>query len=214
MVSEYQAIVDVCQTQIVYQSDAQRVQNDLHFHREGGWAEGDLSLLNTTIGDWWDTHAKVLLPEELSIVEITSTDLTSLAGSRVSLEYDSPIAGTHASPIMPLNVTLAIKLATANRGRGRNGRIFWPAFSEDQIAGDRVLTATASAIVTALNNLITEVQAADPQVTCVVAHRIVAGAKIYPGGYTPVVGFTVTDNYVDSQKDRLPFHKKHKKKKV
>lgn len=206
-----QPVPDVAQFQTVYQSDAQRIQNDFYFHKEGDWAESDLNAVNGVIEAWYEATMKDMLPVEIALVDIIGTCLTSLDSPRVAGELAGPSSGILASPILPLNVTIAVKLQTSNRGRGRNGRIFWPAMGESSVVGDKVTDAYAGLIIAAIDALHTAVVTDVPGTTPVVVHRYRDGVKLAVGDSSPIVQVLLSDTYIDSQRDRLPFHKKHKK---
>lgn len=210
----YQSIPDVAQFQVIYTCDSQRVQNDFYFHKEGDWAEGDLSAANVAILTEWETDWKPLLPTTIELTQVIATGLTSLSSPRIAGALAIPIAGTNVSPALPLNATIAVKLSTAVRGRGRNGRIFWPCLTEASVAGDQVGEVAGNNIIAAVLALQAAVVASGAGITPVVVHRYLDRVKIFPGTSDPIVEVMLSDNYVDSQKDRLPFHKKHKKRRV
>lgn len=210
----YQSVPDVAQFQMIYAADGQRVQNDLYFHKEGDWAQADLNAAIAAIGTEWASSWQALLPTEMELSQIIGTGLTSLDSPRVAGELPAPLPGTNVSPALPLNVTLAIKLQTASRGRGRNGRIFWPALCEAQVVANEASAAFVTDAVDAVISLQGVVVASGPGITPVVVHRYRNGARLMPGEFSAIVEVVSTDRYIDSQKNRLPFHKKHKKKVV
>lgn len=211
MTLPYQSIPDVAQFQLVYSCDGQRVQNDFYFHKEGDWAQADLNAAISAIGTEWALDWQPLLPTAIELAQVIGTGLTSLDSPRVAGELPSPLPGTNVSAALPLNATLAIKMQTASRGRGRNGRIFWPALCEAQVVDNQANSIFVTDAVDAVTQLQAVVVASGAGITPVVAHRYRDKVRLMPGASSPIVEVVATDRYIDSQKDRLPFHKKHKK---
>jgi hypothetical protein len=115
---------------------------------------------------------------------------------------------------MPANVTIALKLVIGERGRGKSGRLYWIGLTEDQCVGDTVETSTATALEAAGEALRTGIEALGlPWGNLVVPHLKIGDTRPTPATKSVVESIALTDNVLDSQRDRLPFHKKHKKKK-
>lgn len=212
MTLPYQAVPQVAQFQMIFTIDAQRVQNDLYFHKDGDWAASDLGAANDAILTYFNATGKNVINVSANLVEITATCLTSLDSPRIAGMLPEAIAGTHVGDYLPLNATIACKLATTNRGRGRNGRVFFPVLSEAQVTGDQVVEVTAGEIVAYYMAIQAAVVGSGDGITPVVVHRYRDKARLMPAEWSAIVEVLLSDTYIDSQRNRLPFHKKHKKK--
>lgn len=156
----------------------------------------------------WGTHWQPLLTTAAQLVEIVCTSLTGLTGARVSHLVDPPLAGSVPGNYLPLNSTLAIKKNTGNRGKGRNGRIYWPQLTETNVTGDLADPVYVALLVTAAHDMGTDIALGAPAgADDVVAHQHGAHA----GTSDPIISYVASDNYIDSQRDRLPRHKRKKK---
>lgn|SRR5581483_11961043 len=205
----------VLQVEMQYIADGQTIENVFHVLKTTGaaWSREEIT---TALGEfqevYWTGHQKALLPAQISLFNIVGTDLTSLEALKVDLPISPSEHGADASASLPANVTLAVKLAIANRGRGRSGRIFWPAIPETYVTENEVDPAYAANIIAAVQALVTAIDGIGPEFQLCVLSRWLNGAKRADGVGFPVDDVTITDSIVDSQRDRLPGHKKHKKK--
>jgi hypothetical protein len=179
-------------------------------HRDTDWDLAGLQELAEAFATWRDSDAAPLQSDQLNLNQIIATDLTSLDGRRFVLNLDN-LPGELVSPAMPNNVTIAFKADSGKRGRGVNGRTFVVGLTEDQCAGDTCVSATAVDWITALNNLIGVVAALTGSPELVVLHRIVDGVILTEQTWDAIQTYSGADIYLDSQRDRLPGHKKHKR---
>lgn len=211
--AETQPCPGTLQVDMKYVRDAQEVRNVFHIFKETAdhW---DVPMINAVLDYFEDTFwpaVKTLLPADISLMEFVGTDLTDLDGYRVVRPISPAQPGTGADPGCPNNISLAVRLGAQNRGRGVNGRFFIPALMESQVTGNRVEAGTVAAWCAALGAIITGIQALDGSPDWVVLSRYLNGAKRVAGFVRPILNVACSDLYVDSQKLRLPFHKKHKK---
>lgn len=189
--------------------DAQNVWNTFYAQCTAEPTEAEvIDMANAAITAWSGSW-QALLPENAELVEVVATSLTGLDGARAVALVDPPLFGTKTSQQVALNATIAIKRNTGHRGKGRNGRVYWPALCEDQVTGDQVEAGPLAAIVTACQAMGTGIADGGPAGTVdVVAHQ--HGSRA--GTSDPVLSYTFADDYIDSQVDRLPRHKRHKKR--
>lgn len=211
--ADYVPAPGVAKVDVVWQDDAQTVQNSFHVHNGGSspWSQANLEALLDCFYANWVTDIKPLLPTAISLIQLIATDLTSLAGLKIYRPISPAEPGTGASPALPNSVTKAIRLDTGSRGRGENGRIFVPALME----GDVTLNTLAGPVLTAWQTALEDTRLAIPgaiagAVLCVLSRwdNKVKRTTAFP---RPVIGINTANPYVDVQKDRLPYHKKHKK---
>lgn len=210
---------DIAQTVIRMQSDLEGIFNDLHWLKPGGWVAGDMDTLANTLV----TAATASLPgiycNDVQLLEIVATDLTSLTSERAVVPFPSGTVGTVAGGSTANNVALAMQKITGNRGKGQTGRLFVGPLPESFVTQNEVSTVNAASIKAAFDALVTAVQAWDPIIQPVVLSRFLG---VDPVTHKPIprpagIGhiqrsFGFTNLFVDSQKDRLPGHKKRKRK--
>jgi hypothetical protein len=176
----------------------------------------DFGVLGSTISDWLTSDWKPLSSQDWSANQIIMTDLGGPVGKRMSFAVDPEVIGSDVAQAMPANVTAAVKFDTGIRGRGRSGRMFWIGLSEAGVDANQLIPGSTSGILAALNNLNALITALDVFTGMVVPNSFQTRSGIQhhlnPATSNLVEAFAFTDNLVDSQKDRLPFHKKHKRK--
>jgi hypothetical protein len=200
----------VAQVVMGYLSGGEPCENIYHVHSSVAWTTVLLEDLLATFQAWEMDTASLLRSDEAELIRATATDLTSITSPRYDEPLETPVPGALVSPVLPSNVTLAVKADIGERGRGRNGRTFWIGLSEGQVAMNLVGSVVVTDIVSALNTLITDITTAAPDQTLGIIHTVAAGVPLTPATFSPIIGWSVTDRSIDSQRDRLPFHKAHR----
>lgn len=202
---------NVCQVVMVYSSGDDLQENVYYVHKASAWTGPEIEDLLTVFSTWESTIASDERSQEVSLVRMVGTDITSLTGARVDLPLVAPIAGQEVSPVLPANVTFAVKANIGERGKGRNGRKFWIGLAENMVVENTVDETRAGDIQSDLNQLITAINAGPPVATLGVIHTKQGPNPIEPATFSAIVNFAYTDLTIDSQRDRLPGHKRHKK---
>lgn len=203
----------VLEVRLQYLSDGEKCENVYHVHHGSSiaWPEADIEDVLSTFENWEDTTASLLRPTDVSLYNMVGSDLTSLTAFRRSRAVSPAIVGSIASDSLPNNATMAITFNTGNRGKGQNGRQFWIGLTENHVTGNSVEAAHRDSIISALEALDAAIQTLDPAYRLVVLHRVVNGVHPPTAGTTNVLSFSTADLIVDSQKNRLPNHKKRKR---
>lgn len=201
---------DVAEVKMVYNSGGQSAQNVYHVYNAAGpWTETTLNDLCIAVGNWEVAVASVERQEDCQWLYAIATDLTDLNHPRITFAPTAPTPGGHTtSDLAPNNVTIAFKASTSKRGRGRQGRVFWIGLAEDMIANQQLGSSHRTSIGNALNGLIDAVHTADPDWHLVVAHSWVDKVHLAVGTHDAITRYELTDTYLDSQKLRLPNHKR------
>lgn len=202
---------NVAQVVMGYRQAGEIVENVYHVHKGGAWSVADLGTLVGVFLSWETDTAAPLRSNEVDLIRITATDLTSLTSGRVDDQLTAPVTGGVTSGALPANATFAVKASIGERGKGRNGRTFWVGLAESQVNGAELAVATADNIQTALNTLITDVSTGIAGASLCVIHTRVNGVPLTVATFSVIQAFVYTDVFVDSQRDRLPGHKRHKK---
>jgi hypothetical protein len=109
-------------------------------------------------------------------------------------------------------VTCAIKHNTGVRGRGRQGRSFWIGMTETMYTANTIETVTVTAITAAMLALMNDVISLDPDYKLVVTHRQVDGVPLTVGTTSEILSFDIADAILDSQRTRLPGHKRNRRR--
>lgn len=175
------------------------------------WTEEQLDDVEAALLSWETTDAKDLRSSAVSLYEIVATDLTSLFGIRKAYDVSPVVTGTLDHPL-PMNATIAAKADIGRRGRGTAGRTFWIGLSEDQLAGaDQISNTAADEILSALNVLVATIAAIPPLEGMCIPHFEVNHEKPPSVQADIIVKYLFSDFFLDSQRDRLPGHKKHKR---
>jgi hypothetical protein len=177
----------------------------------GGITVADLNSIIDVFEAWENLTGKATRAIETACTGFKATDLSSLSGG--SIFRGENIVGSVAHPAAPANTTFAIKLSTGKRGRGTNGRVFWYGLDENSVDYYSMTSAAADALKIAVDQLISTLEATGDFKLCV-PHSVVNGVKINPRTNDVVVSAAYTDLFLDSQKDRLPGHKRQKRKKI
>lgn len=202
---------NVVQVVAYYRSGGDIVENVYYVHKGSSWSAPEILDVLGAFESWESTSASLRRSENVNLFRLVGTDLTSLTSDRVDLQLATPVDGQVVSPVLPNNVTFALKANIGERGKGRNGRKFWIGLAENQVIGSTMDTAQADFIQSSLNTLITDVATAVSGAALGVIHTKNGPLPITPATFSAIDSFTYTDLTTDSQRDRLPGHKRHKK---
>jgi len=185
-------------------------QNTLHALCATTPGLADLNDLGAVVDAWLETVWAPIAASAWTANEIVLTSLDSITGPRRSIPISPAIPGEDVDQALPANATIAVKADIGTRGRGTAGRVFWIGLSEGQCSGNTLAGAAATAIVAALEQLRTDVEGLTNFEGLCVPHMVVGGVRPNPASSTLIQQFVLTDLSMDSQKNRLPFHKKKK----
>jgi hypothetical protein len=177
------------------------VENVFHFHRSGGYDSGTLATLATAIDTSWQANMKPALPGDITLVDITCTNLSEVAGAQAILAVST--AGTLAQPgFESPGTTFALKFGTAKSGRSYRGRMYYPLISTTQ-ANDGVLTsAQANFYLAAVENFFVDILADSGDQHTIVSYMNDCEWRT-DGVATDVTSYSYTNLALDSQRRRL-----------
>ena len=193
------------------QNTQEAMENTYHVHKSTAWTIPEIDDLLTGFESWETTSMAPQRSDEVSLVRLTGTDLTSLTAGRVDRKLASPIPGTRTGKALPANATWALKADIGERGKGRNGRTFFIGLDSAQVDNNALVPTYADANLAAQNALLTAVETAVPGAVLGVLHTRANGAPLEPATFSSIVNYVYTDLVLDSQRDRLPFHKAHRR---
>jgi hypothetical protein len=209
-----QPVLGVVEVREQFLYSGERVENVYHVAHSSidPWNLVDMEDLASAFADWEDATASTHRPTSVQAVNIVVSDLTSLNALRLNRPLTPVINGALLQDSLPNNATIAVKLDTHDRGRGRNGRIFWIGLGEGQVAENELLPAARDDILSSMEALRTAIQTLNAAYHLVVVHRVIHGVRPAQADYSQVYSFSMADLVIDSQKNRLPFHRRHKKR--
>lgn len=207
----HQNVLNTVQIEIRYFAQNNNAANILHARATGTITSALLDTLNATVSSWLASDWAPLAAGEWTANEIILTGLNSLFDPRKSYPIAPPIAGTDATAALPASSTIAVKADIGRRGKGVAGRMFWVGLADDMAVGSELDVSAANGIVTAMNTLNTNVASLTGFEGLCIPHLEVAGVRPPNATSDIVVDWLLTDLTIDVQKDRLPFHKKHKR---
>lgn len=148
------------------------------------------------------TGGKSQRSNQIQLVNIYIRGLTTQFEPVIDYTLPGPILGTVVSPVMPMSVTLAVKLTTGFAGRSRRGRHYWIGLAETQVTGDFVNTTTANAIRLQIETFRTT-YSLTAGFSQVILSRVENGVPRVTGLATLVTGTALEDTRVDTQRRRL-----------
>jgi hypothetical protein len=209
----HQDVPNTVRVEVAYAYDNNNMANVWHVRTSDVPSDTDLISILANMQTWLDTDWKPLASPQVSALSMTATSLHDLTGPRTTLAISPAIVGTGDSAALPANVTLAVKANIGIRGRGKSGRTFWVGLGESQVSNNEVLPTPAAAIVAALNQL--NALMADIGANLeglVIPHFMVGGVRPPSVGTSAVLGYSLANFVTDSQRDRLPGHRRAKRR--
>lgn len=185
---------------LTYQGE--EVENTLHFKFAGAVTPADLAAVAEGLEDWYITRMIPVVPSDVVYREVYAVDMSSQIGGVFTAAGGNGTPGTVSAQAAPGNVTLAYTIRTANRGRSYRGRIFHIGISKDAIVDNEVQQSVVDTYAIRYLELL---QAADfGGGELAVASKRTANAWRLTGVVTVATTIVAGDNYVDSQRRRLP----------
>lgn len=184
--------------------NGQSIENRWHFNNQGTVLEADLQDMAILVWNWMENTYFPLLSSEVQLNEVVATDLTTLTGGQYSYAPDATTFGAVGGYELPNEVSIAVSLRSASRGRSARGRSYVLSLTDSQMADtNHVLSSHASALAAAFNTLIASADTIGRPLT-IVSYR--SEGIVRPGGpvYFPVVNAVVVDTVVDSMRRRKP----------
>jgi len=180
----------------------QKVENTLGFRLIGGSGIPEATELANALIVWWTTFYSVPLSVDLSLREVTITDLATATGYSYTQAAPTPNpTGDVNAPGLPGSVAACVSFRTNNRGRSFRGRNYVPGICEASVQGNTIDNTAVTGIVAAYNQLVGGGIASPWEF--VVISRFANNAPRAAGVATPVSAVVMVDNNVDSQRRRL-----------
>jgi hypothetical protein len=138
--------------------------------------------------------------DQLDLVEVRATDLSSASGPVVSLSPATPAYGVLTSPPLPGMVAVVITHRTASRGRSFRGRTYFGGLVEEDVTGNNVVAGRIASLLSNWAAVLSEAEAEGHQFGIV--SRYTNNAPRTTGIITPVTSSAFRNTTVDSQRRR------------
>lgn len=194
-------IPNAAQLEYIYQWDGQIVENVLTYKLNVSVDATNLQVLTTAAIAWWVANLKPIQSSSVALLAVKATDLSSSSGPVIEDTTSLAQSGAGASSAVPNNVSVAIKLITANRGRSFRGRVYHIGLVGSTVVNNTVALATRTALRNAW--IAAQTLGTSPVWTLAVGSKFSAGAPRTTGLATTVTDISV-NQIVDSQRRRLP----------
>lgn len=207
----HQNVANTIQCNLRYSLDGNNAETVFHVRATGPITIPLLDTLAALITAWVSSDWAPNASSNWIVQELVLTGLNSLFDPRKSYPFSPAVAGTDTTGALPANVTIALKEDVGRRGKGIAGRWFWVGMAKGQVTGDLVNAGVVTALLAALNGLATTIATTTGFEGIAVPHLVVGGIRPPTATSDVITGFLASDNSIDTQKDRLPFHKKHKR---
>lgn len=194
---------NVIQAEVRMRLDSQRIENTLYFQPVGA-APSIINMgeLGAQLVTWWGTYIEPLVSDQLTLVEVYLTNLTTSTSFTVTYVAGLPMAGGISAAVLPNHVAACVSFRTNGRGRASRGRNYIPGLTENNVVKNTMVPGLVTGLVNAYLQLIDFDGAYD--LRWGVLSRYLNGAPRATGFFQPIVGVVMTDDTVDSQRRRLP----------
>jgi len=183
--------------------NGQKCANVFHVEGAAPYNAGTLTVVSAFLTTWWFDNIRPQLSNDVALTSIIARSLESINAPSIEFDDTMPIVGSASTngPILPHNVTVAIKWTTGLRGRSYRGRTYHPALYEGQVVGSIVDAGELTQLVDGYSALIPALAAEG--YTLVVYSRYANKLERATGVCTPITNCSA-DDVVDSQRRRLP----------
>lgn len=206
----FQPVPDTAQVALKFETGGINAQNTVYFHRVEGWNELELQALAEDCVEAWEAQLADTVTADWALIEAVATNLEETIGLKQIWRPAVPIQGTYVGTSSPANVTMAVKFIAPRRGRGISGRVFPIGIPEDVAGAGSLTSAYANNLVNSWAAFANEVET-NSDCQHVIVHRVAGGVRLPVGTIDSVAGYAYTDLSIDSQKLRLPNHRKQKR---
>lgn len=198
---------NVVQLVAQYGMGTEIAENVMHFTSGAAPTTTTMNALIDAYIAWETAQGSQIRPNVVGLNRLVATDLTTPTGPVVDRQVLPVISGVGVGQMCPNNVTVAVAVRTAKRGRSYRGRIYHIGVPVSHCVGSQLLAAERTDYVTRYSLLLALGVA--PIFNLGVLSRQQNGNKINPAIFTPATSITIDIN-LDSQRRRLPGHNRHR----
>lgn len=192
---------DVIKTELIFDWDGQIVENILNFLSSEPVSEIVIQTLLTALEAWWAESMAPQISDEISLIELKGTDMTTAGSFVVESFPSSPIPGESANVSVPNNSAIVIKLTTSGSGRSARGRNYIAGLPDAATVGStEVQTISLANLIISYLELMDTPFMPDYELSVVSFYHDLAPRLA--GLVQPVIGIG-GDIFLDSQRRRL-----------
>lgn len=142
-------VLNVVKTVVRVQYASRVYTNSFYWYKPGGWDAITAQDLCDYVRAAWVARILGNQSNGVYLLNVVGYDMEDSAGFVVYSTAAGPTAGTVASPVNPGNVTVAVSLRTANRGKSGRGRIYHIGLAESQTSGNQLATGVDTTLADA-----------------------------------------------------------------
>ncbi len=193
--------VNCCRVEMVFSCEGQIVENVYHVAVGATPTPTIMTNIAAAFKTWWHTHLVAMEPTAVSLNLIRVTDLDDEFAPGIEYVSGLPETGSNVTLPAPMNVTVAIKWVTGNRGRSFRGRTYHVQLRVDQYTSSTLNGTNAADLKTNYDFLRTDIATAGWQLSVLSTRH--NKANRVTGLVTFITGVSV-DPTLDSQRRRLP----------
>jgi len=197
-------IANACSAELRLSWGGVRIALTLGFYRSDGWTAATLQTLADLLSEWWFNQLRTHQTNNVSMREVYVRDLTTESSPVATSVTRAGTTGTWAgTPKLPQNTAYCISFRTALRGRANRGRNYVPVGSSDYVSTAGSINGSTRDAWLADYRTLLPGGAYDPTpARWVVLSRQLNG--VIQGRAVPITAVVAADNYMDSQRKRLP----------
>ena len=197
----FQPVPDPLSVEFVFWNGTTYAENVLHHKTSASITAAGMLTFAADLRAWYVANVKERQPATLFLSKIIIKDLTTQNAPGIEYTAGMPLPGDRNAPILPMNVTAAVKLLTGLRGRSYRGRLYYVGLCESDVTGDKVNGDVVVDILGRYETLLA-VKYAPNDGDWVVVSRW-SGLAPRPAGVTTVITGFGMDEVIDSQRRRL-----------
>lgn len=195
-------VPDTCKAVMRYSVYGQIIENVHFFRKDGGYNGASLAELAADISGAWSDNLMILLPPDISLLDVTCTDQAIVSGEQAIQPVG--LAGTSGSAAFPdPGATFAIKFGTGLSGRSYRGRMYWPLLQATAVSAGTVLAVAADNYTDAVREFFGDIRTAGDNHHVVVSYQNDCEWRT-EGNANDVTSYSYTDRNLDSMRSRLP----------
>lgn len=195
---------NIIMAEVRYLLDNQHIENRLMINNSAAVDAAALEAMAILVWNWAENDLFPFLNASLRLVEVLTTDLTTVNGGQFTYAPDATTVGSEGGACLPNECAFCVSLRSTSRGRSARGRIYIPAIPVSaMVTQNNLSTTAASNLVSAVNSLVSLLLSGGKPLTIV---SYVSNGIPRVGGpvYFEVENAVSTDTIIDSQRRRKP----------
>lgn len=200
----FTTVPNVAHAEFLMTLDAQNIEINLDFERDGDLNIGDMDTLGEFLNDWMSDSLMPALSVTLAYRGVRLTDLSAALAPQIDYPVVPAVNGTNAGSPLPNNAAYCLQFKTAMRGRSYRGRNYIPGLTVTMTTDANTVDLSFADLLVAAYQPLLDPLALPSQFTWVIVSRVQDGVTLGVGVTTPVVAVTYSDLTIDAQRRRLP----------